>query len=404
MARERSAVTATSESELERARPGVAVYLLAAMAVASFTASILSILSTFIIDDLDITRAQLGLVVMANTVAGGFVSPLAGRFVDRVGGGSALQTLFHIAVVAFLLTAVAPGPTVLVLAALIGGAAQALANPATNKIIAYRYPPAERANVTGVKQSGVQLAIFVGGLTLPSLAAWLGWRWATILVAVGVALGSLAFSFVRQGRSAGAGEIAPAGSRPIGLAVPWLAVYGLLMGFSGSALFFLPLYAEEELGESVQAAGIAVAIAGIAAVLGRLAWARYAERGSRYQATLAILAALAVLGLWLFTQADGATWLLWAGAVIVGASASSWNSVGMLAVIDGSMAQGAGVASGRVLLGFLVGLGAGPPIYGQTADTSGSYDTMWLIAAATAALALAVIGMWRATDGDGPAS
>lgn len=397
-------MTDTSEPDVERAGPRVAVYLLAAMAVGTFTASILSILSTFIIDDLDITRAELGLVAAGNTVVGGFVSPLAGRFVDRVGGGSALQTLFHTAALAFLLTAVAPGLPVLVLAALIGGASQALANPATNKVIAYRYPSARRANVTGIKQSGVQVAIFIGGLTLPTLADWLGWRWATVVVAAGVVAGGVSLAVVRQGRSSGAGEVAPVGSRPIGPAVPWLAVYGLLMGFSGSALFFLPLFVEEELGQSVQIAGLAVAVAGIAAVIGRLLWARFAERGSRYQVTLAILAALAVLALWSFTQADGAIGLLWAGAVVVGASSSSWNSVGMLAVIDGSMAQGAGAASGRVLLGFLVGLGVGPPIYGRTVDTLGGYDTMWLVAAVAAALALVVIGIWRASGRNGESS
>ena len=382
----------------ERARPRVAVYLLLAMAVGTFTAAILSILGTFVIEEFTITRAQLGLVVALNTVVGAFSSPLAGRFVDRVGGGSAMQTLFHMSAFAFLLTAIAPGYPILLIGAVIGGVAQALSNPATNKVIAYRYAPAQRANVTGIKQSGVQFAIFLGGLTLPTLAEWLGWRWAMVIVAAGVLIGAGALHTARQGRSSGAGEEVPAGARSIAPAVPWLSVYGLLMGFAGSALFFLPLFAEEEVGQSVRVAGLAVALVGISAVVGRVLWARFAERGSRYQLTLAILAALAVLSMWLFTLADGAIAFLWIGAVIVGASASSWNSVGMLAVIDGSAAQGAGAASGWVLFGFLTGLGIGPPIFGRTVDTSGSYMTMWLIAAVAAAGALAVIIAWKLSE------
>lgn len=388
----------TARPVAELPRPRVTVYLLVSMAVGTFTAAVLSVLATFIIEDLEITRAQLGLVVALNTIVGGLASPAAGRFVDRVGGGSALQALFTISVIAFLLTAAAPGYPVLLLAAVVGGLAQSLTNPATNKVIAYRYPAAQRANVTGIKQSGVQFAIFAGGVTLPSLAEWMGWRWAMVIVAAATAAGAVALFVARRGRSSGVGESLPAGSQALSGAVPWLAGYGLLMGLTGSALFFLPLFAEEELGQSVQAGGLALALAGLTAVIGRVAWARFAERGARYRSTLALIAAFAVIGPWLFTMADSAIALLWIGAVIIGASASSWNSVGMLAVIDGSAAQGAGAASGWVLLGFLVGLGVGPPIYGRTVDTSQSYTTMWLAATVFAALALLLVVVWMVAD------
>jgi len=393
-----SEATKAERTRAERPRPLLAVYLLAAMAVSTFTASVLSILSPFILEEFAMTHAQLGLVVALNTVVGGIVSPAAGRFVDRVGGGSALQTLFYVSVVGYLLIAVAPGYQILLVAALVGGLAQALANPATNKVIAYRYPAAERADVTGVKQSGVQFAIFLGGLTLPTLAEWLGWRWATVVVAGGAAVGAAALFALRQGNSSAAGDAAPAGSRVIGPEVPWLAIYGFLMGFAGSALFFLPLFVEEELGQSVRLAGLAAAVAGISAVIGRVAWARFAERRSLYRRTLWLLAGLALVALLLLPQAGGALVLLWLGAVLIGASASSWNSVGMLAVMDGSLAQATGAASGRVLLGFLIGLGIGPPLYGNTIDTSGGYDSMWLIAAGAAAAAFAVMAAWWASQ------
>ena len=368
------------------------------MAASTFTAAIFSVLGSFIVDEFSLTRAQLGTIVALNTILAGLLSPLAGKFVDRVGGGSAMQVLLALSAAGFALTAIAPGFVVLLVAAAVGGAAQALANPSTNKVIAYRYEPDRRANVTGIKQSGVQFAIFFGGLSLPSMAEWLGWRWAivtVVLTTIGVALW---MRVVRQGISSGRGDAVTTGSRAFSGAVPWLTIYGLLLGFSGSASFFLPLFAEEELGQSVRVGGLALALAGITAVFGRVLWARYAEKGSRYRRTLAVLAALAVLGMWSFTIADSSLVFLYVGSVLMGAGASSWNSVGMLAVIDDSAATDTGTASGWVLLGFLVGLGIGPPIFGLTFDSTGSYMTMWMIAAGVAAAAVALMAGWKLAD------
>ena len=369
--------------------------LILAMAAGTFTAAILSVLSPFIIDDFAISHAALGAVVAVNTLFGALVSPTVGRYVDRIGGRSGVSTVLVTSAAAFFATAASPIYVALLLASLIGGVSQALANPATNKVIAHEYPAESRADITGLKQSGVQVAIFVGGLTLPTFAERFGWRAATVAVGVGVLVGGLLLGALgRQSASGGSGVRGGAVGRPRG-AVPWLAAYGAMVGFSGSGLFFLPLFATEDLGTSVQVGGMALAVAGITAVFGRLAWARFAEQGGRYRQALGVIAAMAAVGPLLFAAAHTSPILLWVGAVVVGASASSWNSVGMLAVIDDARASGAGTASGWVLSGFLLGLGAGPPILGATVDATDSYSTMWFMAAITAALALAVILAWQ---------
>ncbi len=373
------------------------------MGASTFTAAIFSVLGSFVVDEFTLSRAQLGVIVALNTILAGLMSPLAGKFVDRTGGGSSLQVLLHMSAASFAVTALAPGFAVLLVAAVVGGAAQALANPATNKVIAYRYAPERRANVTGIKQSGVQFAIFFGGLSLPSLADWLGWRWAVVAVIVTTLLMAGWLQVARQGISSGRGDEVSPTSRAFRGAVPWLTLYGLLLGFSGSAAFFLPLFAEEELNQSVRIGGLALALAGLTAVVGRVLWARYAQRGARYRRTLAIIAALAVMGMWSFTMADSSLVFLWIGAFLMGAGSSSWNSVGMLAVIEDSSATETGAASGWVLMGFLVGLGIGPPIFGLTYDSTGSYMTMWVIAAGFAAAALALVAAWMLTARGRPA-
>ncbi|NND04459.1 MAG: MFS transporter [Acidimicrobiia bacterium] len=368
------------------------------MGASTFTAAIISILGIFLVDEFALTRAQLGLVVAVNTILAGLVSPMAGKFVDRAGGGMSLLVLLQISSLSFVLIALSPGLGVLLVAAGVGGVAQALANPATNKVIAYRYQPARRADITGIKQSGVQFAIFFGGLSLPSLAEWLGWRWAVGVVVALTLLVAVWLEVARKGVSSGRGGSGSSATSALSGAVPWLAGYGFLLGFSGSASFFLPLFAEEELGQSVRVGGFALALAGLAAIVGRVLWARFAERGGRYRITLAILAALAVVGMLAFRIADTSLLFLWVGALLMGAGSSSWNSVGMLAVIDSSEATDTGAASGWVLLGFLIGLGAGPPIYGLTYDATSSYDTMWAVAAVFAALALLVMVGWGAVE------
>ncbi|MCP3973120.1 MAG: MFS transporter, partial [bacterium] len=245
----------------------VLFYLLAAMAAGTFTAAIYSVLGTFIVDEFEISRAQLGLVVALNTTTGGLVSPYVGRVVDRLGGGYSLQLLFLMAATSFALNAIAPVLAIVFLAALVGGVAQAFANPATNKVIAYRVPLEARATVTGIKQSGVQLALFFGGILLPTIAEALGWRWAFAIVALVSVIGAYGTHRSRHGVSSGAGESHVGGPPEISSAVRWLSIYGLLMGLSGGALFFLPLFAEEELGQSIRVAGLAVAVVGLTAVV-----------------------------------------------------------------------------------------------------------------------------------------
>jgi hypothetical protein len=66
-------------------------------------------------------------------------------------------------------------------------------------------------------------------------------------------------------------------------------------------------------------------------------------------------------------------WALWVGALGMGATAVSWNSVGMLAVMVEAGDERAGGASGVVLMGFLGGLGVGPPLFGWSVDRYDSY-------------------------------
>ena len=135
-------------------------------------------------------------------------------------------------------------------------------------------------------------------------------------------------------------------------------------------------------------------------MFGRILWARYSEKEDRYVDSLVWIAGVAMLGVAFFALAEPLGWgLIWVGVVVTGISSSSWNSVGMLAVIHEAGEQRAGRASGIVLLGFLTGLGVAPAVFGWTVDRTGSYLTMWVLSAAALAASFVVALRWRSSLG-----
>ncbi len=367
--------------------------LFAAMAAATFSVSALSVVASFIIDDLSISRQQLGFVATANTALAAVLSPRAGRFVDRLGGRNGLIVVYFFGGAAFAIMGVAGAYWILLAAAAVAALSQASGNPATNKLIARHLAQGRRGVVTGIKQSGVQAATFVGGLLLPIGAESIGWR-PTMLIAGAVALAAIfpVLRVIPEDRpDASAGDNA---AGPLPRSTRWLAAYGGLLGFGGAAVFFVPLFAQEALGYGPRAGGLAAALVGLVAFGGRIAWARFTERGERVILTLGLMAVLSMVAGLAFLGATSSSALLWVAVAVVGMSSSSWNSVGMLAVIHDAGAEQAGRASGRVMFGFLLGLGIGSPLYGRTIDSTGGYALMWWIAIAAYAAATVLILAW----------
>ena len=384
----------SDRSSSARPKWGLTALLLFAMGMATFSVPVVGLLASFLIEDLHLTRTDIGTIVAVNTFSGALLSPVAGRLVDWLGGTRGVLALFVFAGLGLIFTGVAPTYGAILGVGLVLGLAQALGNPATNKAIALYVMPEHRGIVTGLKQSGVQAAIFIGGLTVPSLAGVFGWR--LTLVATGVlalaVLPAVLLVFPTD-RLSGPDPAGSNGSIP---RVMWrIAAYGFLLGFAGSAMIFIPLFAQESLGLSVQVGGIAVAVAGGAAMTGRVLWARYVERTNRHRFALFVMAGgvMAGSGALLISPRSGSIWL-WVGALTFGLTSRSWNAVGMLAVLRLSPLSVAGKATGRVLFGFLLGLTVGPRIFGELIDRTGSYDSMWILSIVLAVFAVAVLIPW----------
>ncbi len=380
-------------------RASLTALLLGAMGVATFAPNALGVLAVFLIEDLGISRGQLGAIIGLNLVMGALVSPRAGAVTDRLGARRALLALFATSALTFVALALAPAVAPIAAVAAVGGVTQGLANPATNKLIAGELPVGSRAFVTGVKQSGVQAAVFVGGFTLPGAALAFGWRPTLLLVALVPALG-LPFTLALVARSEGTAPALETESiRRLPGGVLRLTGYGLLVGFGAAFSLTVPLFAEEAVGLTAVAAGVVFGAAGLVAVVGRVLWARWAEQSLGERRALAIIALLGLVstGGLVLAPRLGPT-MLWVGALLLGFSGASWNSVGMLAAMRLAGVEGTGRASGWIVMGFLVGVAAGPPVFGATVDSTGTYDVALALCAIAFLGATAVVLGWGRHD------
>lgn len=349
------------------------------MGASTFGLVVFAVLAADLIDEFDVDRWQIGALVTAMTISGALISPSVGTLTDRIGARRATIATLIAAGGALAAMSISPVFGLVAFFALIGGIGQAIANPATNKLISMHVPPGERGVITGIKQSGVQAGTFLGGLLLPVIALSFGWRWAVAVFGLaGLACGLWASVSL----PADLAIETDVGSEPSGGRMPpvirSLAVYGFLLGFAGTAIFtYLPLYAEESLGFSAATAGYVVAFVGSVGVAGRIWWGRLSERSLGAMRSLRIISVLSAVSALLLVAAESNPWLVWIAALSTGLSASSWNAVGMLAIIQSVPTRRAGRGSGIVLAGFLLGLGLGAPAFGYSVDRLGTYLPGW---------------------------
>ena len=360
-------------------RVGLGVVTSATMAIATFAIIAAGVLAADLIDQFDISRAQVGLLVMANGVLGALMSPVFGRVTDRVGAVRSVVGTLLVGSCTLIAWSVSPTYQILFVAALITGVSNAWGNPSTNALIVDNVPPGQRGVVTGVKQSGVQIGTFLGGLLLPVFAGWWGWRVAMacfLFIPVTGLIGMIG----RRDHSRAATRVEAADGQ-IPKSVRWIALYGFISGMATSSMIaFLPLFANERLEWSMAAGGSLIALTGLAGIGARVFWPRLSEKTLGHGRTLRILATITTLAgvtLGLISLGRLGSWALIVAALLIGGGAIAWNAVGMLAVMDFAPSGLVGKGTGLVLFGFLSGLALGPPLMGLSVDQLGTYTPGW---------------------------
>lgn len=370
------------------------------MAVGTVTQFAIAALAPFIVSDLALSRTQLGALTTVMFLTGSALSPWMGRLVDRLGGRLMLVVLFLAGTAALAAIAAAPGYAWLVAAVASAGIAQAVSNPATNKLVATLIVRGRQGLLMGVKQAGVQLGALLAGGLLPVAAALVGWRaalWAMAAVALPGAPAAL--RLLPRGPVPAAQPVSPGHVSTTDSAVNWLSLYAFLMGIGVAAVTaYLPLYAFERLDFAPTLAGMTGGAVGLASLVAQIPWARRAEQvpPHRLLAAIAGMSVAAQLAIWL-SETLGA-WLLWLGVAAFGATAASWIAVGMVAVVRTVPREDAGRASGRVILAFYLAFTVSPPVFGAIVDGGFGYGPAWSMTTATF-IAATGTAAWRRGGG-----
>ncbi|MGG5888360.1 MFS transporter [Falsiroseomonas sp. HC035] len=353
--------------------------------------------------------ASLAGLHTALVYAGALVTgPLTGPLIRRWGGVRMLQISMVVLGCGIALAALGH-PLALAASAILAGMGHGPVTPGGSHLIAAHTPARRRALVFSLKQAGVPLGAMVVAALAPAIALVAGWR-ASILCMAGIAfLVAIAIQPLRAGldrdrdrpgASAGLLAVLRESAANLGLlrTDKELARLTLMSCGYGIAQFcfstFFVAFQVASLGTSLGEAGLRLAIAQAAGVIGRIGWALLADRigASRVLAACGIGAALAGLAL-AFAGPDWPGFLVAAAGMVMGATAVGWNGV-MLAEAA-RLAPPGQVGGATAALSFAFGMTmlVAPPAFSGLIGLTGGYGAGFLMCVvATAIGAVAIAG------------
>jgi MFS family permease len=343
-------------------------------------------LATFIQADLHFTAAGLGIAVALFRAAGAASSPLLGRTADRVGATRSLRIATGISSIAALGIALTANSTFVLTAWLmLAGCCLALVQPAANRMIAGRVSIADLGKAFGVKQSAPPLASMLAGVSVPVIAATVGWRWAFAAAAMLALFMTVGVRPVKRPNTAPTNVETPSG-RPGRKTVLTLATtFGMGTACSSVVTTFF-VVAMVDRGTQDVAAGTLLALGSLLAVVTRVVAGVVADHYERnHLKGCAALAFVGALGLAALASAD--TVPLQAAALIV-ALVGTWgfNGVFWYALIR-TFPQAPGRVTGSIAPGALLGSTVGPIVFGFVAEDVGytiGFQIMAVVAVVTA--------------------
>ena len=153
-----------------RGRWGVLALVTAAHTLGAVSALAIAPLSPLLLDELGLTRAQVGLFLPALYLGGVAMSLPAGWLTDRLGArltlvGGQLLTALQIGLAAW-----SPGLATMLPLYCLAGLGWAVINPGTGRAILDTCPARERGLAMGEKQTGLTRGGVLASLTMPALA------------------------------------------------------------------------------------------------------------------------------------------------------------------------------------------------------------------------------------------
>ena len=370
---------------------------LAVQAMVSMALLTLPVMAPVVASALGVSAALVG-VYVALVYAGAMTASLAaGTAVARFGAIRVSQAGLVLCAAGLALCAI-PHPAASAVGAVLIGLGYGPITPASSHLLSQTTPAHRMSLVFSVKQTGVPLGGMLAGALVPSLMLLLGWQGALVVSAAASLVCALIAQPLRAHLDADRQTDKPMAlgnlAQPIRLvlahpALKMLAACSFVFSMAQLSLTtYLVTYLAETLAYGLVAAGLALSIAQLGGVAGRILWGWVADRGMGARRMLALLAAVMALSSAATALLSPALpqWLVLAVLVVFGASAIGWNGVYLAEVARQAPPGLAGVATGGTLAFTFFGVVLGPPVFGALSGVFQTYRAGYLALAVPTAL------------------
>lgn len=357
----------------------------------------LPVMAPAVAQALGTSATYTGLYVALVYVGAIFASLSAGNAVARFGAIRVSQGGLVLCAAGLALSAL-PSLPAIAAGALLIGLGYGPITPASSHLLV-RTTPADRMSVVfSIKQTGVPLGGVLAGAIVPGVMLWVGWQAALLFVAAANLVCAAVAQPLRAGLDAdrdpatrlALGNLA--GPLKLVLSYPALRMLAACsFAFSITQLSFtsyLVTYLDATLAYGLVTAGIAMSLAQLGGVGGRVFWGYVSDRwfgARRMLTTLSLLMTVAALATALLHPGLPVP-LVMAVLVVFGTSAIGWNGIYLAEVARRAPAGQAGLATGGTLAFTFFGVVLGPPLFGALSGLAGTYRAGFLALAVVTGL------------------
>lgn len=381
----------------------VSLWVLAMLPVA-FIYMGLGVLFPFIQEDLNASRAQLGLIASSVGVGAGVTVFVLGWLADVI-GVRRLETAGLLgAAIGLILFSQVHSVLQGILAAAFVGVALAATGPCYTKAITDWVSPRARALAMGTTEAVIPVGAILSAVLLTVLSVTYSWRVAVIVVGVMSAVAGVVF-FASYRDKPGAGVREEASGKRLPLVIKnrdiWVAAtFGIVStGLISGLMAYLVLFMREDLGRSAGGAAGLLSVAHVGSVLGRIGWGLVSDlmMKGRRAVTLATAGALAgvCMALLALLPSDAPLVMVLALMFFVGIAALGMTGLQIVMVAELAGPGLTGTAAGLNIMIMQVGGFGIAPLFGFIVDWTGSYSMGWWMMAGVAGAGTAMLTILR---------
>ncbi len=370
----------------------------ALVAMATITVPVLAPAAS---DELHLSAGLIGLYVSLVYLGSMISSAASADLIRRIGAIRFSQYCLVMCATGLALLTFGTMPA-LIASALVLGLGYGPITPASSHILAKTTPPHMMSFVFSVKQTGVPLGGALAGIVVPPLVLLGGWRLGALVVAGLCVLTAIVAQSIRAENDADRDPKRPISARGPFRALALVATDATVRRLALSSFFFSALqlclttylvtYLAGQLGYTLVEAGLMLAVATTAGIVGRIAWGAVADRSGRPAAVLGLvgIAMAAAAGAMAISSPEWPRVAMIVLCAAFGGTAIGWNGVYLAEVAREAPAGKTVEATGGALFFTFFGVLITPPLFAAIVEGGGSYGMAFAVVAVPPLLC----GLW----------